>query len=639
MYGHAETTRMFPVEARTMNFFSVIQDAAFQGLTGYDDVGFKPKARTKYATHQQRAKSVEEEMPNERSCDTLWHDILADRESCSSVTTDDALEDLILTEGAATYFTSKGAQKKSKEVSMKALTLGELDEFAAAKEKEWQKTLAPGALRRLSDRELSEVMKTSPERVCGSRYVCTWKCEDNCPPKAKARWCVQGHGEADSVSLKASGRTSAPTLSQAAKMLTLACIAGHKWELQIADIEGAFLQTPYINRCTGKVYVRGPCGSVYELAKPVYGLDDAPMLFYEYFCEAMQSPGFQRLQIDPCLLVLRHPQNGHLCGVLSIHADDSTSGGYGEYRDAKFQELQQRLPFRKVRRRSGEFVGSQLTQVGDGSIWVSQENFTNRLQQVRVPASRGDDEPVDEGIRSQVRGLLGSGSWLASQSRPGIQALCPLGQQMMPSLTYGGVKKINQLVRRANQFSDLTIPIPSIDPAEWEFASFSDASNQNASGSGTQAGSVVCLTKQGFGESKDVPFSPLVWRSHRLKRVVVSTMSGETMALTESLGHLEWLLSLTLEIFHSDFDLSKREAFCKRYQSHHGIDAKSVYDHLRSHNPSQGCEDKRTGLDCIVGRESLRRLGCSLRWGPASVQMADVLTKDSAGSADSWRGS
>lgn len=149
---------------------------------------------------------------------------------------------------------------------------------------------------------------------------------------------------------------------------------------------------------------------------------------------------------------------------------------------------------------------------------------------------------------------------------------------------------------------------------------------------------MVCLTKIGVEDSENFPFGPLVWRSHRLRRVVVSTISGETLALTDSLGPLERLLCLALEIYYPDFRLADREQFFGRYKSAHVIDAKSFYHHVRSHNPSQGCEDKRTGLDFIVGRETLSRLQCTLRWGPGSVQLAYVLTKDDAEPADPWRG-
>ena len=148
---------------------------------------------------------------------------------------------------------------------------------------------------------------------------------------------------------------------------------------------------------------------------------------------------------------------------------------------------------------------------------------------------------------------------------------------------------------------------------------------------------MVCIMESGVGEGKTVQFCPILWRSHRLRRVVVSTMSGETMALTESLGHQEWLLSFFFEMHDEHFDLARREDWFGKLPSWHIIDAKSVFDHMMSHNPSAGCEDRRTGLDCIVGKESLSRLSCKLRWGPAAVQLADVLTKDKADPADSWR--
>ena len=115
-------------------------------------------------------------------------------------------------------------------------------------------------------------------------------------------------------------------------------------------------------------------------------------------------------------------------------------------------------------------------------------------------------------------------------------------------------------------------------------------------------------------------------------------MSSEAMALVESLGHLEWVICMYLECFDPTFRLENREESFSKVRSWQVIDAKSVFDHLRSMNPSAGCEDKRTGLDCIVAKECLQRLGCRLRWGPGPVQLADVLTKDTGDAADTWRG-
>ena len=70
-------------------------------------------------------------------------------------------------------------------------------------------------------------------------------------------------------------------------MLTLACIAGYQWELVIADVAAAFLQSPELPRPNGPVYVRLPkqlysASQIGKLLRPVYGLDDAPMHWYRY---------------------------------------------------------------------------------------------------------------------------------------------------------------------------------------------------------------------------------------------------------------------------------------------------------------------------------------------------------------------
>eukprot|EP00974_Lingulodinium_polyedra_P031025 2985491-Lingulodinium_polyedra.AAC.1 len=47
--------------------------------------------------------------------------------------------------------------------------------------------------------------------------------------------------------------------------------------------------------------------------------------------------------------------------------------------------------------------------------------------------------------------------------------------------------------------------------------------------------------------------------------------------------------------------------------------------------------DKRCAIDLSIAKESLRRLGGTLRWGPTSLMLADCLTKDRAEPADLLR--
>ena len=314
-----------------------------------------------------------------------------------------------------------------------------------------------------------------------------------------------------------------------------------------------------------------------------------------------------------------------------------TCGGKGEVWERAWKKLRQELPFRKIREGEGEFVGSHLKQLSNFAIQVSQAKFAARVKGIKIPQGVADRDQVSAGILSQARGLLGAVTWLASQSRPDLQVLSSLGQQGLSKMTYGQARRLNTLVTRVKQHADLPITIPSIPPDQWELAGFSDAALQNASGGGTQAGSVVTLVRKGFGDGQEVEWAPLLWRSHRLPRVVVSKLSGETMALLETLGYLEWMACLLLEGRNPDFRVRDREKHYSQVQTWQVIDAKSVYDHLRSNNPQSGVDDRRTALDFLVAVESLDRLHCTLRWGPSGVQLGDVLTKDTADAADTWR--
>eukprot|EP00974_Lingulodinium_polyedra_P018658 1807395-Lingulodinium_polyedra.AAC.1 len=55
------------------------------------------------------------------------------------------------------------------------------------------------------------------------------------------------------------------------------------------------------------------------------------------------------------------------------------------------------------------------------------------------------------------------------------------------------------------------------------------------------------------------PWTPAVWKSYRVKRVVNSTLSGESATLIDGLGHLEWLLCFFAFALYRGFTLEGRE--------------------------------------------------------------------------------
>ena len=70
----------------------------------------------------------------------------------------------------------------------------------------------------------------------------------------------------------------------------------------------------------------------------------------------------------------------------------------------------------------------------------------------------------------------------------------------------------------------------------------------------------------------------------------------------------------------------------------HVTDAKFVWDHIRSSNPSAGLKDLPAGADLIIIKEAVKRIGVDARWLPDTFQLGDVFTKDKAVAQDIFRG-
>ena len=146
-------------------------------------------------------------------------------------------------------------------------------------------------------------------------------------------------------------------------------------------------------------------------------------------------------------------------------------------------------------------------------------------------------------VPSEVKGFISlnqRGNWLAAQTRPDLSILVSSNQQKMPRPTVGGIRRGNMLARRAQHFADLEIRYPSIPIHELTFILHSDYSSKEMSNMGyTQGGYIIGVTNRDMEKGRVSPWSPSIWRSYRVKRVVKSTLAGESSVMTDGLGHLE----------------------------------------------------------------------------------------------------
>ena len=167
------------------------------------------------------------------------------------------------------------------EVTMaEAAKVSEVDEGKTA---ELDKLLKYQAVEIIAPREADKVRSchVQGKRILPSRFVITRKPDEKTGAmKTKCRWCIRGYLDPDLVELQ----TQSPTVSQEAFMTTLQTCANNNWRIQIADVEGAFLQGDKLQRDKGELYVELPPdgipglqkGTLLRVVKAVYGLGDAP---------------------------------------------------------------------------------------------------------------------------------------------------------------------------------------------------------------------------------------------------------------------------------------------------------------------------------------------------------------------------
>ena len=251
-----------------------------------------------------------------------------------------------------------------KEINIKKLNNDRLDELVNAKAKEWAKMIDSGAVKVHVGEAARRLVEThGGKRSLESRYVNTTSDGKDTGP-LKARWCIRGYLDPDIFDLV----TAAPTLSPEGFATAVQMITSKKWKMKIADIEAAFLRGDDMKRTQGKVLVKVPSDgipgidseSVIELTKPVYGLADAPRLWWKSLTKTLGELGMRQSKLDSCVFHYWDPETNVLDGIIAFHVDDLIIGGSEKFYNDVFGELQSKYPFKHVKNKQGEFLGKQL---------------------------------------------------------------------------------------------------------------------------------------------------------------------------------------------------------------------------------------------------------------------------------------
>ena len=254
------------------------------------------------------------------------------------------------------------------------------------------------------------------------------------------------------------------------------------------DIKTAFLQGRGFDKevlLEPPMEANVPTGHVWRLRKPLYGLKEASLKWYESLMDILESHGGIRTTIDPCLVMFTSMRK--LCGMMAIHVDDICYAGTRKWKEGFVPELGKRFPFASEKHGSFTYIGLEvstlLSEDGDiVGIYVSQKEYIESLEVVPVDGKPHDSLETNEItlFRSPLCKLM----WIAGQTTPDIALkVCNLSL---------GLAHLRLANRNVKYLKALHMPVIYRHfVGDWTFIVYSDASFGTAEGCASLEGGLI----------------------------------------------------------------------------------------------------------------------------------------------------
>ena len=239
--------------------------------------------------------------------------------------------------------------------------------------------------------------------------------------------------------------------------------------------------------------------------------------------------------------------------------------------------------------------------------------------------------------RHLLRGLIGSLQYAAVHTRPDLASSLSFLQSDINKATVSTLIAANKALHIAKKHHDVTIKIQPIKPNDLRFLAFSDASFASKVKPESHAGMIILATHKDISQNTACPISPISWGSKKIQRVVTSTLSAETSALSTTLDQLTWLRLYWAWIFDqsirwqnpsevSNLPEALTVPTMKVDEKDLAItDCKSLFD-LTTRTAVPNCQEYRTQLQARAIKDILDE-GIQLHWVHSGAQLADALTK------------
>ena len=364
--------------------------------------------------------------------------------------------------------------------------------------------------------------------------------------KFKARLVADGSGQRDV------DETHAPTIGGTSLRVLLAVAAQRGYCISKLDVESAFLiedvdRPTYVQLPKEYTDYLGKPTEVWELIRSLYGLRQAPRLFWLGMQSALQGLGFRSSDHDPCLFVRR--ESDGTCTYVATHVDDcavvsasvETNQGVRDGLLLKYKGV-------KWEDQAETFVGLALRRGQSGNLLVHQPAYTRHVCDVLGVAADGvtfspnggallskgvEGEKVDMDLVPWLRLAVGMVQYLTFTRMEIALALNLVAKNMHKPCTK--VKAaMEQILRYLANRPDDGLRFKSGGNVEMQC--WCDASWQSEPGNGSRTGYAICVGSDA---------AMVVSHSKVQTYATLSSQHAEIVALTEAVRavrHVRMLL-------------------------------------------------------------------------------------------------
>ncbi|KAK1419452.1 hypothetical protein QVD17_28620 [Tagetes erecta] len=282
---------------------------------------------------------------------------------------------------------------------------------------------------------------------------------------------------------------------------------------------------------------------VYKLSKALYGLHQAPRIWYETLSKHLLEHGFTRGQIDPTLFMKRENED-LLC--VQVYVDDIIFGSTSSSMCKEFEEIMKSIFQMSSMGEINFFLGLQVKQSAD-VIFINQSKFVEKLlkkfkmqdcQTIRTPSDvncKIQPDPKGKSVdQTLYRSMIGSLMYLTA-SRPDIMyAVCVCARyQSDPKESH--LVAVKRIFRYLKGKPNLGLWYPY--EGNFELYSYSDS----------DFGGYALDRKSTTGGCQFLGPRLVSWQCKKQTNVSVSTAEAEYIAASAGCSQVLWLQNQLLD--------------------------------------------------------------------------------------------